>query len=233
MHTFTHFHKAFVGWSNSHLRDRNLSINTFETDLSNGVLLWNLLEIISNKPLPKLESANPKTKFQMLGNLGNNLHLSNLKTGTVFKFLEQEKLKLVNIGPEDLVGFNNKLALGFLWTLILRYQIQKGASSSTAQKAKQDLMDWVNSVLSLQNISIADFKTSFSNGRAFCGLVNNLRAGAITPTGDAVADMTLCFDIAEKEFSIPKLLEPEYVVTDPDELSILCYVYRFHISNSN
>ena len=76
-------------------------------------MLWNLIEIISGKPV-KFESKKPKSKIQKVSNLGH-----------VFKFLEGEKLKLVNIGPEDIYNANSKLILGFIWTLILRYQIQK------------------------------------------------------------------------------------------------------------
>lgn len=47
------------------------------------------------------------------------------------------------------------------------------------------------------------------------------------PTGRAIDDMNTAFDIAEKNFNIPKLLEAEYVVSDPDELSIMTYVSYF------
>lgn len=108
--------KAFTGWCNGHLLERNFRINRFEDDLADGVILWNLMEIISGKRLPRMESKTPKTRFQKLGNLN-----------IVFKFLEQEKLYTVNIGSDDIHSGNTKLILGLIWTLILRYQIQKGS----------------------------------------------------------------------------------------------------------
>jgi hypothetical protein len=50
--------------------------------------------------------------------------------GITFRFLEAEKLRLVNIGAEDIYSGNSKLILGFIWTLILRYQIQKGGGGN-------------------------------------------------------------------------------------------------------
>ena len=73
-------------------------------------------------------------------------------------------MRLVNIGPEDFYNSNTKLILGFVWTLILRYQIQKGNNQSgksirqfrgvltsflaSVSKAKQELLDWCNEALS-------------------------------------------------------------------------------------
>ena len=39
--------------------------------------------------------------------------------------VKSKGLKLVNIGPEDLVAGDRKLVLGLTWTLILRYEIQR------------------------------------------------------------------------------------------------------------
>jgi hypothetical protein len=73
----------------------------------------------------------------------------------------------------------------------------------------------------LNSLRVDDFRKSFASGLAFCGLVNWLRPNSIKPSGDAIADMTMSFEIAERDFAIPKLLEPEFVAADPDELSIM------------
>jgi hypothetical protein len=44
---------------------------------------------------------------------------------TAIKFIQSEGIKLVNIGSEDFVDKKLTLILGFIWTLILRYHIQK------------------------------------------------------------------------------------------------------------
>jgi hypothetical protein len=79
--------KTFTRWSNSFLRYRALKINDLETDLDEGVLLVNLLEILSDKSLGKINKA-PKMKPQKLENISAAL-----------KFITSQGIKLVGIGP--------------------------------------------------------------------------------------------------------------------------------------
>lgn len=57
----------------------------------------------------------PRIKAQKLENVSFGL-----------QFLKKEGIKLVAIGPEDVVEPKLKLILGLIWTIILRYQIQRG-----------------------------------------------------------------------------------------------------------
>lgn len=45
--------------------------------------------------------------------------------GKALKFVRDQGIKLVAIGPEDIVEKRIKLILGLIWTIILRYQINK------------------------------------------------------------------------------------------------------------
>jgi filamin len=83
-------------------------------DFCDGVQFCNLLEVISGKKLPKW-NAKPRIKAQKLENVSFGL-----------QFLKKEGIKLVAIGPEDVVEPKLKLILGLIWTIILRYQIQRG-----------------------------------------------------------------------------------------------------------
>ena len=106
-----------------------MKIDDLGTDLSDGLLLVNLLEIISAKSIPQYNKK-PKIRAQKLEN-----------TGTCLQFLKNEGIKLVAIGPEDITDCNLKLILGLIWTIILRYQIQK--ASGAGGSAKNDLLEWV------------------------------------------------------------------------------------------
>lgn len=120
--------QTFTNWVNVHLAERSLRIENLANDLSDGLKLINLLEQISAKRLPKYNKA---VKF-------HNQKLENV--GVALKFLKDEGLKLVAIGPEGIpssfpININNfyedvvecriKLILGLIWTIILRWQIQK------------------------------------------------------------------------------------------------------------
>src|SRR5690606_28733409 len=78
--------------------------------LDDGSILWNLLSQLSGKSLPKMDP--PKSRTHKILNLGVSL-----------KFLEESNIKLVAIGAEDILDHVNKLILGLIWTIILRFQI--------------------------------------------------------------------------------------------------------------
>jgi hypothetical protein len=78
-------------------------------------------------------------KFQKLANVDVSL-----------RFLQQEKIPLVNISAVDIVDGKIGLTLGLVWTIILRYHIQKKGVPSAQ---KQDLIDWVNSMIAPLHIS--------------------------------------------------------------------------------
>jgi filamin len=76
---------------NVHLSERQLRIDNLAMDLSDGLKLINLLEQISAKRLPKYTKV---VKF-------HNQKLENV--GIALKFLKDEGLKLVAIGPEGML----------------------------------------------------------------------------------------------------------------------------------
>lgn len=79
-----------------HLSERGLRIDNLANDFSDGLRLINLLEQISAKRLPKYNKA---VKF-------HNQKLENV--GIALKFLKDEGLKLVAIGPEGMSPFPNR-----------------------------------------------------------------------------------------------------------------------------
>jgi len=118
--------------------------------------------------------------------------------------------------------------------LILRFQIEEGGGGGQAE-----LLEWCNSVLNPQGITVSDFKKSWQDGRAFCGLVNALEPGSIdldlrTPDR-AGENMDCAFDLGDKLFSFARILDAEDVLEEPDDLSIMCYVsfYRGYLKNNS
>eukprot|EP01119_Soliformovum_irregulare_P015373 TRINITY_DN4320_c0_g1_i2.p1 TRINITY_DN4320_c0_g1~~TRINITY_DN4320_c0_g1_i2.p1 ORF type:complete len:1649 (+),score=817.75 TRINITY_DN4320_c0_g1_i2:111-5057(+) len=206
--------KAFTGWCNGNLKRSDMKIETFEADLESGVILWQLLANISGKEPTRLDSKQPKTRFQKVGNLT-----------ACFKFLESEKVKIVNIGPEDIMSGNGKLILGLIWCLIRRYHL--GATNESS--ASKELMEWVNSVIA--PTSIRDFKKSFADGKAICALVNYKIPGTFDidsiNESNAAENMTKAFQIAEEKLSFPVLLDADLLISNPDDLSIMTYVSYF------
>lgn len=117
------------------------------------------IPIITDKELPRY-NKNPKIRaqvsfyimpcfiFQCLMSRFSPQKLENVQTA--LKFVQSEGIRLVNIGSEDFVDHKLTLILGFIWTLILRYHIQKGGVSASA---KNDLLKWVQSKIPHKNVT--------------------------------------------------------------------------------
>uniref|UniRef100_A0A1A9ZHE6 Calponin-homology (CH) domain-containing protein n=1 Tax=Glossina pallidipes TaxID=7398 RepID=A0A1A9ZHE6_GLOPL len=77
---------TFTRWANEHLKTIDRSINNLETDLSDGLRLIALIEVLSQKRMPKFNKR-PTFRSQKLENVS-----------VALKFLEDEGIKIVNIG---------------------------------------------------------------------------------------------------------------------------------------
>eukprot|EP00026_Physarum_polycephalum_P002538 Phypoly_transcript_02545.p1 GENE.Phypoly_transcript_02545~~Phypoly_transcript_02545.p1 ORF type:complete len:888 (+),score=160.21 Phypoly_transcript_02545:83-2746(+) len=210
--------KTFAGWANTFLRERIMKIKDFDTDLQDGVHLNNLLEIISQKKLPKF-IAHPKSRFQKIENVVIGI-----------KFIQSQGLKLVSIGAEDIADGNVKLTLGLLWTLILRYQIQNIEAEGHDETPKAALLAWCRKRLQPYGITVNDFDSSWQDGRALCALTDSLQVGCLrmdTISNDPLTDATRAINTAQDLFGIPQILDPYDLVTIPDDLSIMTYLSYF------
>jgi len=213
--------RTFTRWANGFLSERMMKINDIQTDLADGLLLINLLEVISDKSLAGYNKK-PKIRAQKLEN-----------TGLCLRFLKQEGIKLVAIGPEDIADGNLKLILGMIWTIILRYQINKGGASNSA---KNDLLEWVRK--KIPECDVKNFMDSWSDGRAICHLVEALDPGAFGPLdglspANALDNARRGEEAAEEKMGIPMVMDPEDMVAAADELSCMTYISYFRDYEAN
>eukprot|EP01125_Pyxidicula_operculata_P021818 TRINITY_DN8667_c0_g1_i1.p1 TRINITY_DN8667_c0_g1~~TRINITY_DN8667_c0_g1_i1.p1 ORF type:complete len:745 (-),score=216.17 TRINITY_DN8667_c0_g1_i1:63-2297(-) len=205
--------KTFTRWANTYLVERMLKINDLEKDMVDGVLLCNLCEIISSKKIP----YNPKPR----------IHQQNLENLTyAINFLQREGLKLVNIDASAINQGRVNLILGMLWTIILRYQINVNAG---AVSPKQELLDWVRSKIPEYNIN--NFTKDWQSGKALCALAEAVLPGQMNLPSDfsnnPITDAKMGMDAAAENMAIPRILDPEDMVHDADELSNMTYISYF------
>jgi len=193
-----------------------MHIDDLGKDLRDGVLLVNLLEIISGKSLGRY-NKHPKVPTQKYEN-----------TGIAIDFVQKEGIKLVNVGNTDITDGNLRITLGLIWTLILRYQINKGGNDGSA---KDDLLRWVQSKIPEYNIT--NFKKDWNDGRAVCALTNAIAPGSfpghrsLDPSkGRENCDSGI--DAAYNNLAIPKILDGD-ALSNPriDEQSVITYISYF------
>ncbi|KXL46203.1 hypothetical protein M433DRAFT_139599 [Acidomyces richmondensis BFW] len=214
--------KTFTKWLNNKLNTRQVHINDIVNDLSDGVILIHLLEILSQESLGRYASR-PKLRVQRFENV--NIALD---------FIKSRKIQLTNIGAEDIVDGNRKIILGLIWTLILRFTISD--INDQGLSAREGLLLWCQrKTACYDEVEVRDFSASWNDGLAFCALLDIHRPDLIDfdqlDKSDHKGNMQLAFDIASKEIGIPELLDVEDVcdVSKPDERSLMTYIaYWFH-----
>jgi len=214
--------RTFTRWMNHFLSERLLKVDDLFTDLKDGKLLINLLELISSKTLKGWNKA-PKMALHEMQNLN-----------VALDFIKEEGLKLVNIDASDLHKGTPKLVLGLIWTLILRYQIQMGGDGASP---KQELLDWVNrQIAPYEHIPQAkNFTDSWQDAKILSALVDSLKPGVCDTKGltEPLRDTQRAMDVAQREYQIPQLVDAGDMVMRPDEHSNMTYIacFRDYVEN--
>ncbi|KAL1957747.1 hypothetical protein VTO42DRAFT_5590 [Malbranchea cinnamomea] len=214
--------KTFTKWLNNKLQVRDLVIEDLVKDLSDGVILVHILEILGNESLGRY-AAHPRLRVQKFENVNKCLD-----------FIKGRGIQMTNIGAEDIVDGNRKIILGLIWTLILRFTISD--INTEGMTAKEGLLLWCQrKTACYPGVEVRDFSTSWNDGLAFCALLDIHRPDLIDfdslDKNDHRGNMKLAFDIASKEIGIPDLLDVDDVcdVPRPDERSLMTYIaYWFH-----
>jgi len=213
--------KTFTKWVNSHLGKRGHKLENLKTDLSDGINLIHLLEVISGESVGKFDPK-PKMKINKVENVNKAL-----------KFIAAHDVKLVGIGAEEIVDENMKMILGMIWTIILRFAIS--GLSEEGLSAKEGLLLWCRRKTEpYKNVDVKDFSGSFQDGLAFCALIHRHRPDLIDYDklrgDDKLGNLNLAFDVALKHLDVPRLLDAEDIVNmpRPDERSIMTYVAQLY-----
>lgn len=126
----------------------------------------------------------------------------------------------------DIVNGNIKLILGLIWSLIVRYQI--GRSKFPPRKL---MLAWLQAAL--PKCKINNLTTDWNSGVNLSALLDYCQPGlfphwsSLDPN-QSVRNCTNAMNIAQREFGIPKVLEPEYLASPwLDELSGMTYLSYF------
>lgn len=219
---------TFTKWINQHLKTVNKHINNLETDLSDGIKLINLLEVLTKKKLPKYHE-HPLFRSQRLEN-----------NAVALKFLMNQGINIVNIDSSDIVDCNLKLILGLIYTLILHYSISmknwelesEKILSNKNKAPKQRLLNWIQ--LKIKKLSIDNFTSNWNNGKAIGALVDAVCPGLCPDwqewhSNNALENVTKAMNLANNWLNIPLLISPEEMINpNIDEFSMMTYLSEYH-----
>ncbi|KAK8883882.1 ERAD pathway [Tritrichomonas musculus] len=112
---------VFTRWVQNQLKNQpNIHIDSITKDLSNGVALVELAKILTHKETPRNWAEAPKRKVEMVQNC-------DLAVDMFWK----DGVNLIGISGKDVTDNNEKLILGLVWSLILRYSIGKSVHQNS------------------------------------------------------------------------------------------------------
>ncbi|EDO30309.1 predicted protein, partial [Nematostella vectensis] len=215
--------KAFTKWVNSKLADHPTepcTIKDVVTDLQDGRMLLNLLEVLTRKKLKKEK-----------GNL--RVHkINNVERALVL--LDECKIKLVGINGFDIVDGKHRVILGLLWSIILRFQVEEvmqqevNAESAKSFTIEKRLLEWCRERLDGYDVEINDFSSSWQNGLAFSAILHSYNPEAFDYTEvkqmGTTERLEHAFQSAEDGFDVPRILDASDVnVPRPDKKLIILY----------
>ncbi|XP_050294632.1 dystonin isoform X32 [Anthonomus grandis grandis] len=213
--------KTFTKWVNKHLKKAKRNIRDLFEDLRDGHNLISLLEVLTGEQLPRERG---QMRFHMLHNIDTALH-----------FLRCKNVKLVNIRSEDIVDGNPKLTLGLIWTIILHFQISDIIVGQEPNVSARDyLLRWAKRTThKYPGVQVQDFTKSWRDGLAFSSILHRNRPDLIdwgrVRSQRPRERLETVFFVAEKEYGVTRLLDPEDVDThEPDEKSLITYISSLH-----
>ncbi|KAH3846188.1 hypothetical protein DPMN_088486 [Dreissena polymorpha] len=212
-----------------------MKVENLFADIKDGVVLLSLLEVLSGEKLAMER-----------GKLKRVHYFSNLSTA--LKFLENKRIKLVNINVSDIADGKSSIVLGLIWIIILFFQIKEvmvpQETEGTEQlpitaldkirvNAKKALLSWTeNAITKRYGIEVKDFGRSLRDGLAFNAIIHTIRPDLVdmdqVRKQSARVNIESAFSIAEDHLGIARLLDPGDVdVAKPDEKSVMTYVAQF------
>ncbi|KAM9467521.1 filamin-C isoform 12-T12 [Clarias gariepinus] len=217
---------TFTRWCNEHLKCVNKKIVDLQKDLSDGLKLIGLLEVLSQKKMYRKYHARPNFRQMKLENVS-----------VALEFLEREHIKLVSIDSKAIVDGNLKLILGLIWTLILHYSISmpmwEDEDDEDAKKLtpKQRLLGWIQN--KVPQLPINNFHRDWRDGKALGALVDNCAPGLcpdweMWDPNQPVENAREAMQQADDWLGVPQVIAPEEIV-DPnvDEHSVMTYLSQF------
>lgn len=206
--------KVFTRWCNDYLSERGMYVEDLKTDLKNGLLLINLLEILAAKPIGKRWNKHPVIQMQQFENLTLAL-----------EFIKSEGITLVNIGSDDIYDCNLRIILGLIWTLILRFEIKSGGGGD----GSDDLLQWIRS--KIPEYDIKNFTKDWNDGRAICALTNAMHPGLIPDHRTLAQGQDTCkkgIETADQMLGVDQLIMPDEMVNPKvDRKAMMTYLAQF------
>ncbi|KAJ5073429.1 alpha-actinin-2 [Anaeramoeba ignava] len=216
--------KIFSRWVKQKLlRTRpEMQINDIVDDYKDGLVLMNLIEVLSESKFEGKYNQRPKMSVHRIDNLNNALK---------FAWSKGVDMK-VKPSAEQLEKGDQKAALALTWGIMMKFIKIDDGSGGEALNAKDALLMWCkNKTAGYKGVEITDFKKSFADGLALCAIIHKHRPKLIDfnslDSSDPIKTLQIAQDAAEKYFGLEKYITPDEI-RKLDENSMVVYVSEYY-----
>eukprot|EP01156_Anaeramoeba_ignava_P021899 Anaeramoba_ignava/c19907_g1_i1.p1 GENE.c19907_g1_i1~~c19907_g1_i1.p1 ORF type:complete len:642 (-),score=152.74 c19907_g1_i1:550-2475(-) len=216
--------KIFSRWVKQKLlRTRpEIQVNDVVEDIKDGVLLINLIEVLSESKYDGKYVAKPKMSIHRIDNLNNGLK---------FAWSKGVDMK-VKPSAEQLEKGDQRGTLALVWAIMMKYIKIDDGSGGEALNAKDALLMWCkNKTAGYKGVEITDFKKSFADGMALCAIIHKHRPKMIDweslDSSDPIKTLKTAQDAAEKYFALEQYITPDEI-RRLDENSMVVYVSEYY-----
>jgi len=213
--------KVLTRWVNYRLR-KNCALQIEDlTPFSNGVPLARLVESLTGEVIQEI-NQDPRSFPAKVKNIYACL-----------KFLKDSKnVELPPVRADEIVKGTVNNILELLAALVFHFEI--GMCHFDGTHGKQAIYVWCTRQLKEKgNQVLRDFTTSFQSGSIFCTILQNNNASfeveKFTKNDklDKLENLEFAFKQAEHKWEIPRFVDPEDFIDEPDELSMLLYLCQW------
>ena len=149
---------TFTNWINEQLKGDGEHVAELRTDLSDGVRFVKLVNALQNSNKAGQQQQQQKKDIWAGRRSVKNSHHSLESIALALNAVRDDGVRLVNIGPTDIVNGNVKLILGLVWSLILHYQIGK-----SKMPPKKLILGWLKAIL--PQLDINNLTSDLNDGR--------------------------------------------------------------------
>jgi len=202
--------KVIEQWANKHLASREIVITDLYEDLKDGFALYNLCEILSGTQLKTYgKLSKGKMRIQLIAN-----------QNVIFKYLRANpSIRLLFIGPPDVVDGNPTLVLGLMWSLMEFFALHALKADAVEMKTlKVRLLHWLMTHTVPPGATETPFEInhlakSLQDGSVLLAVLHHFDSEA-SPihssrvTQDAGADLNTALDEFQSLYNVDKLLDP-------------------------
>lgn len=208
--------KVFSRWAGHKLRHCNQKINDITDEFKDGVKLVLLASVLTGKQVTTKWHQKPTKSFHYVENCDLALNL-----------LKEDGLKLINISGADLQKGEKKLTLGFIWSCIMKYNVENSLDNSSDDEsgpkhgnATSNLMNWWRK----QIVAYKEIENLKPTALALCALIHSFNPSVVDykslNTGDNLRSAEQ-FVSACNALNIPVFFDAQDLVGDVDEKSLV------------